>query len=939
MARRAYVVFCVLLMMTSLAPTSVSSYDSGGIEASDSTLSILPASPTAGGSITGSLTLSNTNSQTAFDVEYSFYKNGISTNNRLITSTVNIDANDFETVTAQWDNLVEGENKLWVTYSYNGQTEVEFYHSFIVQGLPNLRVTETILSPDTDIHSGDLISLSTKVTNIGSVDAPASYLGINYPGSITDVELQTPLINASDYAWVNTTFTAPVTGSYDLILTPDARDEILESTEQGKDETVSFVVEPRMDLSHVGEILISATDGSLIGPWAVSGSIARESGEGTIDVPMVIDLRDGASVVRSLQPFSVSVFGTGYSQHAWSTTIESANIAGLSNGQYTLAARIDPFQTGGFVQESTENDENIATFTLPQIPDVYVDPLALPNLTSVSAGLPIDWSMTATNTGDISVDGAFVYTWEGQSFQSGLISLQSGNSYTYTVSLATSLGSHTAELDVQWQPSGNSYDRNPTNSRATGSVLVEANLQLEWDQDTQVLVDKDGEQASFPLDSGEEYTLSLSMKSTRGSGNVTITCKNSQITWSVSEIVIENPGDREEVSCTFKASGKMTTVQLVHSPSSTMTSTFERSYSTAFVEGGGGANKENSGTGTAVLMFIGALVLIAFLVGAILLTRDSEDDVERDIYNYCPSCDGELEGDENRCPHCSFNLRKARSQFHECNACGESVPDLMENCPYCGTEQDVSSYFERRERRVRDVPEEKELVSLPDVDENEIVSGTEDFASAVKEFGYDEDNLEDEWDENVVAAEEEVTAAYDRRYADEISMEDMTDEEIEEMQNQVVTTLKTAKEAFEGHDLDAFLPTKDSMKSLKDDGTDKDGDAWNTLSASDADIREDLFELTGEDGVLPGDKVVVGMGLTDSSLAGNEITEASHNFSVEDDSKPLSIESDEPKKEAKPRRRPRRKAEPAKETADCGACGAVIAVDANECPTCGAKFE
>jgi hypothetical protein len=168
-------------MMTSLAPTSVSSYDSGGIEASDSTLSILPASPTAGGSITGSLTLSNTNSQTAFDVEYSFYKNGISTNNRLITSTVNIDANDFETVTAQWDNLVEGENKLWVTYSYNGQTEVEFYHSFIVQGLPNLRVTETILSPDTDIHSGDLISLSTKVTNIGSVDAPASYLGINYP--------------------------------------------------------------------------------------------------------------------------------------------------------------------------------------------------------------------------------------------------------------------------------------------------------------------------------------------------------------------------------------------------------------------------------------------------------------------------------------------------------------------------------------------------------------------------------------------------------------------------------------------------------------------------------------------------------------------------------------------------------------------------------------
>jgi hypothetical protein len=119
-------------------------------------------------------------------------------------------------------------------------------------------------------------------------------------------------------------------------------------------------------------------------------------------------------------------------------------------------------------------------------------------------------------------------------------------------------------------------------------------------------------------------------------------CKNSQLTWSVSEIVIENPGDREDVSCTFKASGKLTIVQLVHAPSSTMTTTFERSYSTAFVDGGGSANEENSGTGTAILMFIGALVLIGFLVGAILLTRDREEEVERDIFNYCPACDGNL---------------------------------------------------------------------------------------------------------------------------------------------------------------------------------------------------------------------------------------------------------------------------------------------------------
>jgi hypothetical protein len=264
----------------------------------------------------------------------------------------------------------------------------------------------------------------------------------------------------------------------------------------------------------------------------------------------------------------------------------------------------------------------------------------------------------------------------------------------------------------------------------------------------------------------------------------------------------------------------------------------------------------------------------------------------------------------------------------------------MENCPYCGVGQDVSSFFERRERRVREVPEEKEIVSLPEEDEDEIVSGSEDFADAVKEFGYDESNLEDEWDENVVAAEQEVTAAYDLRNADEIAMEDMTEEEIEAMQSQVVPTLKTVSESFEGHDLDAFLPTKDKMKSLKDEGEDKDGSAWNTLSASDAEIRGDLYELTGEEGVMPGEKVVVGMGITDSSLAGNEIVEASADFAFEDEPEaPLTDEDGDKSVAAKPRRRSRRKREPEVETADCGACGAVIPADAKECPTCGAKFE
>ena len=44
-------------------------------------------------------------------------------------------------------SLAEGENKLWVSYSYNNGPTHEFYHSFTVEGLPSLYITESIMNP------------------------------------------------------------------------------------------------------------------------------------------------------------------------------------------------------------------------------------------------------------------------------------------------------------------------------------------------------------------------------------------------------------------------------------------------------------------------------------------------------------------------------------------------------------------------------------------------------------------------------------------------------------------------------------------------------------------------------------------------------------------------------------------------------------------------
>ena len=130
--------------------------------------------------------------------------------------------------------------------------------------------------------------------------------------------------------------------------------------------------------------------------------------------------------------------------------------------------------------------------------------------------------------------------------------------------------------------------------------------------------------------------------------------------------------------------------------------------------------------------------------------------------------------------------------------------------------------------------------------------------------------------------------------------------------------MKSIEETFEGHDIDAILEDKD-IKAHTDDGSE--------LTASDADIRGKLYEITGEEGVMPGDEVQVGMGIQDRSLAGNVLPDDAMDFSFDEDADELNPAA--AAAENKRRRGVRRRQKT--ETAECGACGADIPVDASEC--------
>ena len=928
MAQGRALLMAAMMAVVLALPLGVSAYDSGGIEASESQVAMIPSSGlNVGDSVTFYLTLTNTQQGEANNVGYAFYKNQYSTANKFVENVIDIQGDSSETVEATWDGLLESDDKIWITFEYprNSGNEVSFFVEFDVTGLPNLRVIQTELTPSSMIHAGDTVEISSLVKNTGSQPAGVTLLEVNLPGNLADQYLETKSLNASEETWVNTTFTAPQTGTYTVYVTPDFNDDVLEASEQGKSESVSLLVEPRMDLFHIGDISVSPDTGSSGGPWTVEGVIGRTGDSGSTDLTMWLEI-DHSGGMLATQPFTVT-FAPSTSQQAWTTSFDDDLVGSLDPGSYQITAVIDPFSDGGFTQENTDNDRISTSFIILEAPDVLVDSIALPSSSVVQAGEKVTWGVTVTNLGGESVTGNLVYTFEGVSATSSIISLDAGESIYWTEELNTAAGSHTAEFVAEWTPSVGYTDRDLTNNIASNTISVESGLVLYWAGSSLRILDSDGNLADQPLDEGKQYTFAINLSS-QELGSLSIDCFDSTTNSLISTIPVNvsTIGQKVSIECQFIASAPSTTIQLVPSDPS-VTNTYTRKLTTESSVSDD-AEGEQSGMGTAALIGIAVAILIAIFVAAIWLTRESEEEVERDIFEYCPACDGELEGDENRCPHCSFNLAKARKQFHACHECGESVPDLMDNCPYCGAEQDVSKFFERRERRERKTIPTQEI-ALPEEDEDRIVSGTENFAETVKEFGYDEGQLEEDWDENIATAEAQI-AEIEQMYEEEFDTEGLTPEEIEELESQVTTKLKSMKElSDDSQDLDEMLASKGDLMAHKDDDSE--------LSASDAEIRGRLYEITGEDGVMPGDEVNIGMGLSDSSIAGNEIEEVSSDFTVEDDDQPLTrMEEND---ELQPARQKPKRRQSSKKTAECGACGAEIPVMAKQCPVCGAEFE
>ena len=137
MSKRPAVVLLALLLCSLAGPMVVSAEQSGSIEASASTVTLQPSTPSAGDDLAITIAFLNTASQSAYTVEYFVYKDTVNADRLLEQGIINeIEADGMTSKTVYWNGLTEGQHRVWVAFEHDGDTRQTFSVPFEVSGLP-----------------------------------------------------------------------------------------------------------------------------------------------------------------------------------------------------------------------------------------------------------------------------------------------------------------------------------------------------------------------------------------------------------------------------------------------------------------------------------------------------------------------------------------------------------------------------------------------------------------------------------------------------------------------------------------------------------------------------------------------------------------------------------------------------------------------------------
>lgn len=827
---------CLLLLLPLFGVVSATT--AGGITVDESDINIVGTLEN-GSQVVVEVTLHNSDTS---DTTASYQ---LSQDGNIIQDSTFVTVTASSSITVQVPTVLTraGEVPFRVDFSANGVSNDQSA-LFTISDRSNLIVSELIIDPSSDLFSGIAFSANTQISNVGGVSAGSTTVTFEL-GEEPPLDYSVGSLPPGESVWINRTFTAPAS---DALLTVTANsnsnDGVLESNSSDNFRSIMIEITTPPNYFHDGEITVTSSPSSLRGPWDISGSLLRMPSTGSIVVPMQVQRVSDGSPVHA---FSID-FLEGQSSILWNQTLTGSMFI-ESVGELQLKVIIDP----GFTLPESSVFDNSKEFSIMMhpAPNVVVSSIAVASPLQVQSGESVNFTVSIQNTGSIPVSGTVEATFEGESLSGQFrvipppSSTESGDISLVFSTVVRGDISGTQSFTATWIPDNPSHDSNLADNTATGSVQLVSDLRLRF------LSDESWDNG-LPLKIGVQTTYSISVTSDEGAGIETFVCY-APLGTEVDRTVVNLPstGSEDTVQCTItpdKAGNLQLAIIALNGTVPSKTSLW-----TVIADSGESINPEeaNRELGVALMILLGIAGIIV-LIAAIFLTRRVMEETERETFELCPACGGEIEGDEEICPHCDFQLTSGFSRFHDCEECGTSIPSAMDHCPYCGAVQDVSSHYERRER--------KELVPLPDEeedegeDEEEILIGTEDFDDQMENFGVSEDSIEDDWESGLEEAESQIRSI-EEEYEQELSSEEDEDEEI------VSTNLQDQLEA--GRDIDSFLAKKGKRRALKDEEVE--------LSASDAGIRKDIFDLTGEEGVLPGEKVVFDELSDPSAQVGSEL--------------------------------------------------------------------
>ncbi len=839
-----------------------------------------------GASVTVEITIHNTGTETA-SVWWELSKG---TSKIHEGSFISVAAGGTATTQTVTDLTSAGSMVITVDFSSAGIAASQS-KTFTVADRPNLVIGSLLVDPPGPYYPGDSFSANVRVDNIGGASAAANSISFAI-GETSPSEYPVAPLSPGQSVWINRTMSAPTADSaLTVVVNSNQNDGVKESQTDDNEQTTQLVIQSPPNFFHDDSgVLVDSSSSALTGPWSLSGTILRQGGSGSASVPLQFKHANDGPLVH----FISVEFADGQSSSAWSTTLNDSMFL-ETEGEIMLDAIID---ASGTLQEIStfDNTESFSIILYPE-PNVVVSSLAVASPQQAKDGDPVTFIVSVQNVGSLTVIGEMTATFDGEPLtpvgrsipapsatESGSISIEFSG---------VARGDITREIPftATWVANSNSYDSSTEDNTATGLVQLVSDLKIRFLSDESWSVDP-------PLRPNELAVYSVTVTAQEGSGVETFVCRDQLTGSDLGTIVVNFPqvGDNDIVTCEVTPTQVGDLQLAIIALNGTVPSKTSVWTVAALTEEQIDPTEANRTLGFTLLIVLGILGILA-LVAAVILTRRVIENTERETFDLCPACGGEIEGDEETCPYCDFGLRKGFEKFHDCGNCGSPVPSSMDHCPYCGAGQEVSDHYERRERRTIPVPEDEPEEGQED--EEEIIVGTSDFGDQIQDFGVSEDAVEDDWEEGLESAEAQIRSIEEEYERTTTIIED------EEMSEEIVETA-LQNQLEEGRDLDSFLVEKGKRRALKDEEVE--------LSASDADIRQDLYDLTGEQGVMPGEEVVYDELSDPSSQVGKEIdtdrvsdfsslsSEAGHTEGLVDDSQPQESE-DKPKRRRSLRRK------------------------------------